>query len=58
MLIGTPLSIISERLEYEIKPIISTQVKQYETIYNIFCDAFNDFVNNRENFHVVGKSKI
>jgi len=58
MLIGTPISMISERLEYEIKPIIEEQVRQYETIYNIFFDAFNDFVSSKENYHVVGKSKI
>lgn len=58
MLIGTPISMISERLEYEIKPIIEEQVKQYETIYSIFFDAFNDFVSSKENYHVVGKSKI
>lgn len=58
MLMGTPISMISERLEYEIKPIISQQVKQYETIYDIFYEAFNDFVSNKENFHVVGKSKM
>ncbi len=58
MLIGTPISEISERLEYEIKPIISKQVEQYETIYSIFYDAFNDFISNKENFHVVGKTKM
>ena len=58
MLIGTPISMIAERLEYEIKPIISKQVKQYETIYDIFYNAFNDFVSSKENFHVVGKSKM
>lgn len=58
MLIGTPIGMISERLEYEIKPIIEEQVKQYETIYSIFFDAFNDFVSSKENYHVVGKSKI
>lgn len=58
MLIGTPISIISERLEYEIKPIISQHIKQYETIYGIFYEAFNDFINNRENVHVAGKTKI
>jgi len=55
MLIGTPISMISERLEYEIKPIISQQLEQYETIYGIFYEAFNDFVTKRENVHVVGK---
>ncbi len=58
MLIGTPISNLSERLEYEIKPIIQEQVKQYETIYDIFYDAFNDFVSSKESFHVVGKAKM
>lgn len=58
MLVGTPISMISERLEYDIKPIISQQIKQYETIYNIFYDAFNDFLNNNKNIHVVGKTKM
>lgn len=58
MLIGTPISMISERLEYEIKPIIEDQVRQYEAVYGIFYDAFNDFVSSKENYHVVGKSKI
>ncbi len=58
MLVGTPISQISERLEYEIKPIISQQIKQYETIYDIFYNAFNDFVSSKENFHVVGKAKM
>jgi len=58
MLIGTPIGMISERLEYEIKPIIEEQVRQYETIYSIFFDAFNDFVSSKENYRVVGKSKI
>ena len=57
MLIGTPINEISERLEYEIKPIISKQVNQYETVYNIFYDAFKDFVNS-SNIHVSGKAKI
>ncbi len=58
MLVGTPIASIAERLEYEIKPIISQQIKQYETIYDIFYNAFNDFVSSKENFHVVGKSKM
>ncbi len=58
MLIGTPIAEIAERLEFEIKPIISQQIKQYETIYDIFYNAFNDFVTSKENFHVVGKAKM
>ena len=58
MLVGTPISLINERLEYEIKPIIEEQVNQYETIYGIFYKAFSDFVSSKEDFHVVGKSKM
>lgn len=58
MLIGTPISLISMRLENDIKPIISRQIEQYETIYGIFYEAFNDFISNNKNIHVVGKSKM
>ena len=58
MLIGTPLPLVGERLEYDIKPIISKQVEQYEAVYGIFYDAFHDFIHNNENIHVVGKSKM
>lgn len=58
-LVGTPIGEVSERLELEIKPIIKKQIKQYETIYHIFYDAFNDFVtNNINNVHVSGRNKI
>lgn len=58
-LVGTPIDKVSERLELEIKPIIQKQIKQYETIYHIFYDAFNDFVvNNTNNVHVSGRAKI
>ena len=58
MLVGTPITMVAERLEYEIKPIISRQVEQYETIYDMFYNAFNEFVSAKENFHVVGKTKM
>ncbi|MBR1413554.1 MAG: heat-inducible transcription repressor HrcA [Bacilli bacterium] len=58
MLVGTPIDEVSNRLEFEIKPIISRQINQYEAVYNIFHDAFNDFVKNTTNVHVSGKSKM
>lgn len=57
MLIGTPINEVSQRLEFEIKPIISKTIKQYEAVYNIFYDAFNDF-SNTSNFHMSGKVKM
>lgn len=58
MLVGTPINDVSKRLELEVKPVIKNQIRQYETVYNIFYDAFNDFVNNNSNIHVTGKTKI
>lgn len=58
MLVGTPIDEVSERLEYEIKPIISKRMKQYEAVYNIFCDAFQNFAKNNSSFHFVGKTKL
>ena len=58
MLVGTPITEVSKRLEFEIKPIISRQIKQYETVYNIFADAFSDFLNKGQNIHFGGKTKI
>ena len=58
MLAGTPINQVSERLEMEVKPVIKKQIKQYEAVYNIFYDAFNDFVSNNSNVHVSGRTKI
>ncbi len=56
MLKGTPIDEVNMRLEYEIKPEIAKIIKQYETVYNIFYDAFNDFTKNNVVFG--GKSNI
>lgn len=58
MLIGTPIDEVSERLELEIKPIISKRIKQYEAVYEIFYDAFNDFTKNTTNVFFSGKSNM
>lgn len=59
LLVGTPINQVGVRLENEIKPIIKRQIQQYEAVYNIFYDAFNDFVsNNTSNVHISGRTKI
>lgn len=59
MLIGTPINEVASRLEFEIKPVIARQVHDYETVYNIFYNAFNDFASERnESVHISGKAKI
>ncbi len=58
MLIGTPIDEVSQRLEFDIKPILAKKIKQYEAVYNIFYDAFNDFQKNTSNVFFSGKTKI
>ncbi len=58
LLIGTPINKVSEKLEFEIKPVISKKIKNYETVYNIFYDAFNDFLMHNGNIHVSGRVNL
>ena len=58
MLVGTPINEVSSRMETEVKPVIKRHIRQYETVYNIFYDAFNDFVSNNSSIHVSGRAKI
>ena len=58
MLVGTPIDEVSQRLEFDIKPIISKTIKQYETVYDIFYEAFNDFTKNSSNVFFSGKSNM
>lgn len=57
MLIGTPINEISNKLEFEIKPIIGGYVKQHEMLYDAFYQAFNDFKDNTV-IQVKGKNKF
>lgn len=59
LLVGTPINEAAQRLELEIKPIIAKQLHDYETVYNIFYNAFNDFAKEHNpNLHTHGKVKI
>lgn len=58
MLVGTPISEVSQRLEFEVKPIIAKTIHQYEAVYEIFYDAFSDFTKNSSNVFFSGKTNI
>ena len=59
LLVGTPINEVSEKLEYEIKPIIGKYVKQHEILYNAFYDAFREFTNgNNNDVQYVGKNNF
>lgn len=58
MIVGTPIDCISERLEYDIKPIIGKYVTQHEILYNAFYDAFTSFTNKSTDVHFVGRNNF
>ena len=58
LVVGTPINEISEKLEYEVKPIIGKYVKQHEVLYNAFYDAFSEFTSNNNDVHFVGKNNF
>ena len=57
LLVGTPLDEISSKLEFEIKPIIGNYVRQHETLYKAFYNAFNEF-SYRNHMHMAGRTKL
>lgn len=57
-LVGTPLGEINAKLEYEIKPIIASKIKQYEEVMIFFQEAFNDFTFKRSDVFFTGKTNI
>lgn len=58
LVVGTPLDEVSEKLEYEVKPIICDYVSQYEVLYNTFYDAFHEFTTGSSNVHFGGRTNM
>lgn len=58
LVVGTPINEISEKLEYEVKPIIKEYVSQYEILYNTFYDAFHEFTNNKTDAYFGGRNNM
>ena len=56
LIAGTPIDEVSNKLEFEIKPIIANYVQQHEQLYNAFYHVFNDFTNHEVS--IVGRNKI
>lgn len=58
LLVDTPIDEINEKLEYEVKPVISRYVKQYAALYNAFYDAFSEFTSKASDVHFVGRANM
>ena len=56
LLIGTPISEVAFHLERDVRPILTTQVKQHEELFNAFLEAFVKFASNSVYFS--GKENI
>jgi len=58
-LIGTPISQVAERLEFEIKPVIAKTIERYEQVYNMFYKTFQDMtVSNNDDIFFGRKTNI
>ncbi len=57
LLVGTALSEISSKLEFEIKPIIGNFVKSHEALYQAFYNAFSEF-SYKSHMHMAGRTKL
>lgn len=57
-LVGTKLSDISSKLEFEIKPAIASKIHEYESVMKFFYDAFNDFTVKNSDVFFGGKTNI
>lgn len=56
LIVGTPISQVSSKLEYEVKPVINECIKEHDILYNAFYNAFNDFTKSE--VKVKGTSNI
>ncbi len=54
LIVGTPITEVPEKLEFEIKPIINRYITNHEAIYNAFYSAFKDM---RDSSDIIVKGK-
>lgn len=52
LVVGTPIDEVSEKLEFEVKPIIGNYIKQHEAVYSMFYDAFSEFSQKSSSYNV------
>ncbi len=57
MLVGTQISDVPRKLEFDIKPIIRNYIQNYEVVYNAFYNALSNFTSDRD-VKFAGKTNI
>ena len=58
ILVGTKLSEIDAKMEYDVKPVIAKKLEQYESVMNFFQDAFNDLKAKNSDIFFQGKTNL
>lgn len=57
-LIGTPISEVSSKMEFEVKPRIAQIIKEYESVYSMFRSVFSDFAEKNSSYFYNGISNM
>ena len=57
-LIGTPIKDVNSKMEFEIKPRIASIIKEFESVYNMFQNVFNEFTKDNSNVFFGGKTNM
>ena len=57
-LIGTPISEVSSKMEFEVKPRIAQIIKEYESVYSMFRNVFSDFAEKNSSYFYNGISNM
>lgn len=55
--LGTPLDLVMQKLEFEVKPIINDNVNYQKKLFDAFCNFIND-VTNESNVTMKGRANI
>lgn len=57
-LIGTPIKDVTSKMEFEIKPRIASIIKEYESVYSMFQNVFNEFTEKNSNVFFGGRTNM
>lgn len=57
-LIGTPIKDVTSKMEFEIKPRIAAIIKEYESVYSMFQNVFNEFTEKNSNVFFGGRTNM
>ena len=57
-LIGTPIGEVASKMEFEIKPRIADMIEEYESVYSMFQNVFQDLAEKNSNVFFKGRTNM